>query len=167
MLINKNKIVLSLLLFIGFSFCLSAGFLDSFNDALDTFNDTHDTYKDTRESVRDAKNTAKNDTTEVITTEGYTKAVFTTENQTTESFQPHPEPIAFYIAINNEQQGPFSLDVLKNQIIDKEIDKNTLVWKKGMSGWTKAGEVPVINSLFKAIPPPLPPHSLSLPPPLP
>ena len=165
MLINKSKVVLSMLLLIGLSFCSSAGFLDSFNDALDTFNSTHDTYKETRESVKDAKNTAKHDTTEVITTEGYTKGVFTTENQTTENFQPHPEPISFYIAINNEQQGPFSLDVLKNQIIDKEIDKNTLVWKEGMSGWTKAGDVPVLNSLFKAIPPPLP--SPSLPPPLP
>ena len=144
MLFKKSKVVLSILLLIGFSFCLTADFLDSFNDVLDTFNDTHRAYKDTRNSIEDANNTVKNDTN-------------TIKDMTTQSPPSLPTQVEFYVAINNEQHGPFDLDSLKYKIIDREIDKNTLVWREGMERWAKAGEMPLLNPLFTALPPPLPP----------
>jgi hypothetical protein len=39
-----------------------------------------------------------------------------------------------------------------------QLTTDTLVWKAGMSGWTKAGEVGDLAPLFASVPPPLPPQ---------
>ncbi|GAB6008253.1 DUF4339 domain-containing protein [Dysgonomonas reticulitermitis] len=57
----------------------------------------------------------------------------------------------FYIIVNGQQQGPFSLDELK----EKGIQKDTLVWSEGMSDWQQAGDVIELKSLFGVTPPPL------------
>ena len=55
----------------------------------------------------------------------------------------------YYIVINGEQKGPFSIDELRLQGITSE----TLVWKEGYSGWVRAGIVPELSGLFTTPPP--------------
>jgi hypothetical protein len=37
------------------------------------------------------------------------------------------------------------------------MTRDTLVWRKGMGQWTKAGEAPELADVVSEIPPPLPP----------
>lgn len=73
-----------------------------------------------------------------------------------------PPPIpgaaaAFYVAINNQQAGPFDAAALSQKIGGGQVTRDTLVWKAGMAQWTKAGEVAEIAPMFAQAPPPLPP----------
>lgn len=58
----------------------------------------------------------------------------------------------YYLIINNVEQGPFSLAVLKN----KSVTPITKVWCEGMSGWVDARDVSELKCFFKNQPPPLP-----------
>ena len=57
----------------------------------------------------------------------------------------------FYIFINEEQQGPFTIEEIKL----KNITKNTLVWSEGMEDWKEAGIVEELKALFPVLPPPI------------
>jgi membrane protease subunit (stomatin/prohibitin family) len=71
---------------------------------------------------------------------------------------PPPLPqIAYYAAVNGAQAGPFDMSALQQQAGSGQIKRDTLVWKQGMAGWTKAGEVQELSSIWGAVPPPLPP----------
>lgn len=59
----------------------------------------------------------------------------------------------YFIAVNGQQQGPFSLEALRMQ----HISPSTLVWAPGMSGWQQAGQVAELQSLFQTHQ--QPPHS--------
>lgn len=69
---------------------------------------------------------------------------------------PLPQSVTFFAAVNGQQAGPFDLQTLKNMTSQNQIDRSTLVWKQGMSGWTAAGQVSELNVLFQNTPPPLP-----------
>ncbi|HIG91005.1 MAG TPA: DUF4339 domain-containing protein, partial [Methylococcaceae bacterium] len=43
----------------------------------------------------------------------------------------------YYIAINNESKGPYSISELKKLMLDGEITKDSLVWKEGIDSWGK------------------------------
>jgi uncharacterized RDD family membrane protein YckC len=58
----------------------------------------------------------------------------------------------YYIAINGQQQGPFTLDELRT----KSIQRDTLVWTEGLDNWTKAEYLPFLKDELRAVPPPLP-----------
>ncbi len=51
----------------------------------------------------------------------------------------------FYIDIEGKQQGPSSLDELKN----KQIRKETMVWTQGMPEWQRAYDVVELQPLFE------------------
>ena len=71
---------------------------------------------------------------------------------------PPPLPVLqYYAAIGGSQAGPFGLDQLRQQAASGSLNRDTLVWKQGMAGWTKAGEVAELGAVFGAVPPPLPP----------
>ena len=71
---------------------------------------------------------------------------------------PPPLPVLqYYAAIGGSQAGPFGLDQLRQQAASGSLNRDTLVWKQGMAGWTKAGEVAELSAVFGAVPPPLPP----------
>lgn len=57
----------------------------------------------------------------------------------------------FYIAVNGQKTGPFSLEELKS----KDIQKDTLMWTEGLDNWTKADHIPLLKDILRAIPPPL------------
>ena len=57
--------------------------------------------------------------------------------------------IRFYVVLNDEQQGPYTLEQLQKL----GLDADTLVWKAGMADWTPAGEVEVLQGIVR---PPVP-----------
>lgn len=70
---------------------------------------------------------------------------------------PIPQAKSYFIAVNGQQEGPFPVDQLKQKASSGQVSRDTLVWAEGMSGWTKAGEVGDLSSIFASVPPPLPP----------
>ncbi|QMU66407.1 MAG: DUF4339 domain-containing protein [Flavobacteriaceae bacterium] len=58
----------------------------------------------------------------------------------------------YYVAVNGQQSGPFTMNLLKEMIVTKE----TLVWREGMKNWDAAGQLDELSSLFGSVPPPIP-----------
>lgn len=71
---------------------------------------------------------------------------------------PIPASPAFFIAVGQQQTGPFDLAALAAKITSGELSRDMLVWAQGMPAWTPAGSVPALASAFTASPPPLPPR---------
>ncbi|MGR9044157.1 MAG: SPFH domain-containing protein [Gammaproteobacteria bacterium] len=69
---------------------------------------------------------------------------------------PVPGSIAYYAAINGQQQGPFEMSVLEQKIKSGEIGRSTLIWYAGLAEWTPAENVPELIGILGAMPPPLP-----------
>lgn len=60
----------------------------------------------------------------------------------------------YYVNRQGQQAGPITVDNFNNN----GITKDTNIWCNGMSGWTRAGDVPELKYLFKDIDvPPVPP----------
>lgn len=57
----------------------------------------------------------------------------------------------YYLHDGKEQHGPYNEEELKQ----KAIDRDTLVWTEGMEDWKKAGEIDDLKAFFAAVPPPL------------
>lgn len=51
----------------------------------------------------------------------------------------------FYVIINDQQQGPFSLE----QLAELAITPQTDVWAEGMDDWQPAGDVPELTTLLQ------------------
>jgi hypothetical protein len=71
---------------------------------------------------------------------------------------PVPPQLQFFAVINGQQAGPFDLNALKQMIVQNQLTKETLVWRQGMANWDVAGNVVELQTLFGAIPPPIPPQ---------
>lgn len=69
---------------------------------------------------------------------------------------PLPTAVAFHVAINGQQAGPFDLNALQSRISSGEIKQDTLVWKPGLAAWAPAGQQAELAPLFAHVPPPLP-----------
>jgi membrane protease subunit (stomatin/prohibitin family) len=70
---------------------------------------------------------------------------------------PMPVQVQYFYAANGAQQGPVSFDQLKALFASRTINRDSLVWKQGMSGWTALKEVEALKSfLGGSTPPPLP-----------
>ncbi len=79
-------------------------------------------------------------------------------NQGAPQVQTSPPPLAvFYLAVNGQQQGPFSLQQLQQMAASGQLTPKTLAWKAGMAGWLAAENVPDLTAVFGAVPPPPPP----------
>ncbi len=77
----------------------------------------------------------------------------------TSTAAPTPPPVptlSYWVAINGQQQGPYSRDKLAEQITAGAVTRDSLVWAQGMAGWSKAADVADLSALFGAMPPPLP-----------
>ena len=73
---------------------------------------------------------------------------------------PPPLPggsVQYFVGLNGTQTGPFDLNVLAAKLRSGELSRSTLVWRAGMAGWIAAESVADLQSLFAAVPPPLPP----------
>ncbi|WP_377268560.1 SPFH domain-containing protein [Peterkaempfera sp. SMS 1(5)a] len=72
---------------------------------------------------------------------------------------PLPTQQQWFIGVGGAQQGPYDSAALAGLIGAGTLTRATLVWQSGMSGWLPAEQVPDVNRLFGAVPPPLPPQS--------
>jgi uncharacterized RDD family membrane protein YckC len=59
----------------------------------------------------------------------------------------------FYMAVDGQQTGPFSMEELEAQ----NPKRGTLVWTEGMENWMKVEEVELLKKILKSAPPPIPP----------
>ncbi len=59
----------------------------------------------------------------------------------------------YYIVIHGKPNGPFSFENLKNQKINRE----SLIWFDGLDKWERARNIPELQPLFRAVPPPIDP----------
>ncbi len=78
-----------------------------------------------------------------------------TGNLNTNTPPPIPNTL-FFVLINNQQNGPFDLNKLKELIYNGNILKDTLVWKSGMPDWDKANNQVELSGYFNSAPPPPP-----------
>jgi len=71
---------------------------------------------------------------------------------------PIPTEVAYFVAVDGAQTGPYPLSQLTQQAAGGQFTKDSMVWKAGMAAWTAAGQVAELESVFGAVPPPLPPQ---------
>ena len=69
---------------------------------------------------------------------------------------PPPPGGVWYIAVNGQTQGPFTLAQLADGIAAGQVTDATPVWTAGMASWLPAGQVPQLTGQFGAAPPPPP-----------
>lgn len=70
---------------------------------------------------------------------------------------PPPPSVSWHVAVNGQTLGPFAPQQLTEAIQMGQVTPQTHVWNAGLSGWTAAGQVPQLATLFGATPPPPPP----------
>lgn len=70
---------------------------------------------------------------------------------------PIPVQVMYYYAANGQQLGPVSFDKLKELFANRTINRDSLVWKQGLMGWTALKEIEELKAfLGGSTPPPLP-----------
>lgn len=70
---------------------------------------------------------------------------------------PPPIPtVVYHLAVNGKATGPFDIDTLLQMANAGQITAESLVWKKGMTEWIKAGAVDELKGLFTNTMPPIP-----------
>ena len=80
-------------------------------------------------------------------------------NQNSNLTPPPPPPVVqYFIAVNGQQTGPFTEQVMAQMAQAGTLKKESTVWKAGMAGWVNADQVAELAKLFVNIPPPLPPQ---------
>ncbi len=70
---------------------------------------------------------------------------------------PVPAGKTFHVAVDGQQQGPFTMDQLQGMVAAGTLAQETLVWSTGMANWAKAADVAETAGLFANVPPPMPP----------
>lgn len=63
----------------------------------------------------------------------------------------------YYLWIEGVKKGPLAFD----ELIDKGLCADTLVWREGLTDWVKASELDELAELLARIPPSPPPYSVS------
>jgi membrane protease subunit (stomatin/prohibitin family) len=58
----------------------------------------------------------------------------------------------YYLALNDEQEGPYDIRTVQKFIQEKKLEKETLVWREGLEDWVEA--YTVLAKHFDATPPP-------------
>lgn len=70
---------------------------------------------------------------------------------------PIPVQVMYYYAANGQQLGPVSYDKLKELFANRTINRDSLVWKQGLMGWTALKEIEELKAFLGGnTPPPLP-----------
>ncbi len=70
---------------------------------------------------------------------------------------PIPGTKSFFMALNNQQAGPFDGPALAGHLRSGNLTRDTLVWCEGMANWAPAGGIADLAPLFASAPPPFPP----------
>ncbi len=61
---------------------------------------------------------------------------------------------SWYVAVNGQQQGPFTLSQLQQAIQNGQYTPETVVWKDGFADWTAIAKVPDLQRSSSPAPPP-------------
>ena len=69
---------------------------------------------------------------------------------------PLPGEVLYYVAIDGQQAGPYNLAQLGDLVEKQILNRESLVWKKGLAEWVLAGNQLDLQSLWTLMPPPLP-----------
>ncbi len=70
---------------------------------------------------------------------------------------PLPASAQYYYASNGAQAGPVSFEQLGALFANRTVNKNSLVWKQGMTGWKALSEIEELKAFLGGnTPPPLP-----------
>jgi membrane protease subunit (stomatin/prohibitin family) len=77
---------------------------------------------------------------------------------------PVPGAPAWHVAVNGQQQGPFTAQQVTDGIAKGQIARDTLVWTTGMGEWAPASQVPQLAGAFAPPPPPAAPPAVGPPP---
>ena len=65
---------------------------------------------------------------------------------------PPPVPTnSYHVAVNGQATGPYDINTLSQMAINGQLTEGTLVWKKGMTAWSRADSIDELKGLF--IPP--------------
>jgi membrane protease subunit (stomatin/prohibitin family) len=78
-----------------------------------------------------------------------------TFNEAQNTQTPPPLPAQFFVAVNGQQTGPFSMEDISKMAQGGRLTRESLVWKAGMAAWAAAGTVGDLNQVFSTIPPPI------------
>jgi membrane protease subunit (stomatin/prohibitin family) len=72
---------------------------------------------------------------------------------------PMPAAVQYFYAVNGTQTGPVSFEQLQSLFASRTVNKDTLVWKAGLAGWTPLQQIEELKSFLGGnTPPPLPPQ---------
>lgn len=90
-----------------------------------------------------------------------------TQPQTGQQFQKHqasalpppiPQAVQYYYAQEGSQKGPVNIQQLQSLFAGRTINRDTLIWKAGMTEWKTLKEIEELKSFLGGnTPPPLPP----------
>jgi len=70
---------------------------------------------------------------------------------------PMPQAVQYFYASGGQQAGPVTFEQLQTLFANRTVNRDTLVWKQGMSGWKALNEVEELKAfLGGSMPPPLP-----------
>jgi len=64
---------------------------------------------------------------------------------------PIPVQVLYYYAANGQQLGPVSFDKLKELFANRTINRDSLVWKQGLMGWTALKEIEELKAIKKTL----------------
>ena len=71
--------------------------------------------------------------------------------------QPPPQPVVqYYMEENGQPAGPFTLDQLRQRVLNGQLQRTDLVWKTGLVNWIEAKDMTELA--FGAAPPPVGPE---------
>ncbi len=66
-------------------------------------------------------------------------------------------PAIWYVAINNQQSGPYTLESVISYIKSGQVVGSTLMWRQGLPAWSAVGQIAELSPyLTSLMPPPLP-----------
>tara|TARA_R110000796_G_scaffold183498_1_gene299888 strand:- start:19401 stop:20525 length:1125 start_codon:yes stop_codon:yes gene_type:complete len=70
---------------------------------------------------------------------------------------PMPTQVLYHYAVNGTQMGPVPFEKLKELFANRTINKDSLVWKQGMTNWSALQDIEELKAFLGGnTPPPLP-----------
>lgn len=72
------------------------------------------------------------------------------------SAPPMPQQSSYFVNVNNQQAGPFTIQQLQHFAQTGEFTQHMYVWKQGMPQWLMAGQVQELTTLFSSQMPQMP-----------
>jgi hypothetical protein len=71
---------------------------------------------------------------------------------------PRLHASSYFVIIDGKQAGPFSEEEMARLMAEKRVVRETYVWRKGLSEWRLAENMPDLMRLVALVPPPFKPQ---------